>query len=141
MPVFNFSCFELSSLSRLRFVDALFLLVAGKLLKQHFTFSFQKIFGASVHPKYCGWFALRAVVIFKSITWPELLQPSPPDLLKTDQQKIDFLEKFNFHWQDWSFRDVFEPIEKYSELQKLYFETIPSERKDLVKHWIDVCLI
>ena len=102
---------------------------------------FQKIFGACVHPRYCGWFALRAVLIFKSILVPDLPRFEPPDILNTDAQRIDFLERFNFHWQDWTFRDVFEPLERYSDLQKLYFETVPKQRQELVKRWIDTGVV
>ena len=44
------------------------------------------------------------------------------------------LEKFNFNWQDWSYRDVTgeEVTEKYSEMQQQYFATEPSKRFELI---------
>lgn len=47
--------------------------------------------------------------------------------------KIELLNRYNFHWQDWSFRDIFEPIERYSELQKQYFRAKPAERGPIIE--------
>jgi len=88
----------------------------------------QKIFGVSVHQKYGGWFALRGILIFKDLLAPGLQPKEPVDCVRTREKRIELLEKFNFNWQDWSYRDVFEGDveERYSEQQKLYFETEPS---------------
>lgn len=37
----------------------------------------KKIFGVSLHPKFGGWFAFRAVVILKNVTCKELKQKEP----------------------------------------------------------------
>jgi len=36
-------------------------------------------------------------------------------------------------WQDWSYRDIVEPIERYSQLQRDYFNTPPADRKALIE--------
>ena len=93
----------------------------------------QKIFGMSIHPKYGGWFAFRGVAIFKNIKVPDLPQIEPPDVLPTDEMKIDALNRFNGNWQDWTFRDVIPVESKYSEEQKEYFATLPKDRKQLIE--------
>jgi len=93
----------------------------------------QKIFGVSLHPKYVGWFALRGVMIFKNLKVPELIRSPPVDILLDDEKKVKLLNLYNLNWQDWRFRDVVEPIERYSELQKNYFNTPPAERKAFIK--------
>ncbi|XP_033738116.1 methylmalonic aciduria and homocystinuria type C protein homolog [Pecten maximus] len=93
----------------------------------------QKIFGVSVHPKYGGWFALRGVLIFKAITCPELVQTTPPDVIPDRDTRIELLERFNMHWQDWTYRDIIPVTEKYSEQQKEYFATKPGERQAIVQ--------
>jgi methylmalonic aciduria homocystinuria type C protein len=92
----------------------------------------KKIHGVSVHPKYGGWFAMRGVLIFKDVLVPSLPKTEPTDVVKGDEKKIELLEKFNFHWQNWSFRDIVPAISKYSEQQKKYFATLPANRKDLL---------
>lgn len=94
----------------------------------------KKIFGVSMHSKYGGWFAFRGVLIFKDLLVPELQPKEPIDCVSTREQRIDLLEKFNFSWQDWSYRDVTgkEVIEKYSERQQQYFATEPSKRFELI---------
>lgn len=97
------------------------------------TFAFQKIYGVCIHPKYGGWFALRGVLIFTDVLCPQLEEKLCEDLLPSDEQKKDLLGKYNDHWQDWSFRDVFPVEERYSEEQKTYFATPPGERQELVQ--------
>lgn len=92
----------------------------------------RKIYGVSVHPKYGGWFAFRGTMIFKDLLVPTLEKKKVVDKL-TNEQKISLLEKFNYHWQDWSYRDVFPVEEKYSDLQKKYFDTKPADRFKLVE--------
>ena len=92
----------------------------------------QKIYGVSVHPVLGGWFALRGVLIFKDVQAPDLPQKQPPDVLPDDKSRIEVLERFNFSWQDWTFRDVVEPKEKYSDEQKQYFATAPKERLKMI---------
>ena len=94
----------------------------------------QKILGVSIHPKYGGWFALRGVLILKGVEDPDMERKQPPDVLPDDATKIEVLNRFNDHWQDWSFRDVIPVQDKYSNDQKLYFETKPGERKALINN-------
>jgi hypothetical protein len=63
---------------------------------------------------------------------PDLPFVPPRDVLETDEKKIEVLEKFNYNWKDWAYRDVIQPKERYSEEQKQYFATLPSERKQIV---------
>lgn len=93
---------------------------------------FQKIYGVCIHPQYGGWFAIRALLLFPNIEVPSLLQNAPMDCVTTEEKRIELLENFNFHWRDWSYRDIIEVKEKYSEEQKTYFATPPAERLKLL---------
>lgn len=96
----------------------------------------KKIFGVSMHPKFGGWFAFRAVLIFKDLRAPSsMVQTPPPDCVPTPEMKVELLRRFNECWQDWTFRDVSsEPIqERYSKKQKLYFRTLPKDRMSVIK--------
>jgi methylmalonic aciduria homocystinuria type C protein len=95
--------------------------------------SLQKITGVSIHPRFGGWFALRGVIIFKSVLVPELERRDPPDVVRGDEQRIELLERFNFRWRDWSYRDIIVAEDSYSELQKEYFITPPKERGPLIR--------
>lgn len=97
-----------------------------------FLFFFQKIFGVSIHPKYGGWFALRGVLIFKDVQCPELEQKVPVDIVPEMSQRQELLERFNFRWKDWTFRDIIDVEKKYSEIQKQYFATAPKDRFELL---------
>ena len=91
----------------------------------------KRIYGVSNHPKYGGWFGFRGALIFKDLLASFLEYKEPTDFL-TQQQKIELLERFNFNWKDWTFRDVRnDSNEKYSELQQKYFQMKPVERKQL----------
>lgn len=93
----------------------------------------KKLFGVSIHPKYGGWFAFRGVIIFRDVQYAELEQTLPKDILGSDENKIDLLNRFNGNWRDWSFRDVV-PVEgRYSDEQKLYFATLPGQRGAIVE--------
>jgi len=92
----------------------------------------QKIYGVSVHPKYGGWFALRGVMIFGNVLCKDLPMKKPIDIVGSEQKKIELLEKFNTSWKDWSFRDVVPTEEQYSQLQRIYFQTKPEDRKQLL---------
>lgn len=60
----------------------------------------QKMFGVCVHPRFGGWFAIRALLVFGGMTvGPELVQPAPPDCVPCREDRIRLLEAFNFHWQ------------------------------------------
>ncbi len=97
----------------------------------------ERIYGVSMHPKYGGWFALRGVLIFKDILVPDLEQKEPIDCVPTDEMKIDVLHKYNTCWKDWTFREVCVNAikERYSEEQKLYFETPPKGRHKLIMQY------
>ena len=98
----------------------------------------QRLFGVSVHPKYGGWFALRGVMIFKDLLASGLVQQQPVDCVSSREGRIELLEKFNFHWRDWSYRDVTDCtiVERYSEDQRTYFATEPCKRFELIKRWL-----
>ena len=60
----------------------------------------QKMYGVCVHPKFGGWFAIRALLVFGGVTvGSELVQPAPPDCVPSREDRIQLLEAFNFHWQ------------------------------------------
>ncbi|XP_066482149.1 cyanocobalamin reductase / alkylcobalamin dealkylase [Tiliqua scincoides] len=92
----------------------------------------KKIYGVCIHPQYGGWFAIRALLLFPHVEVPFLLQNAPVDCVPTEEKRIELLEKFNFHWRDWSYRDIIEVKERYSEEQKTYFATPPAERLKLL---------
>lgn len=93
----------------------------------------QKMYGVCIHPRYGGWFAIRGVLVFRNIEVPEFEQRLPPDVIPDNQKRIELLEQFNFNYQDWKFRDAVFPAERYSEQQREYFITPPSERTKLIE--------
>ncbi|GAB6028948.1 hypothetical protein CHUAL_004743 [Chamberlinius hualienensis] len=93
----------------------------------------KKINGVCVHPKYGGWFAMRGVLIFNNLLCPDLEKSLPVDCVPSNDKRIILLEKFNYNWQEWSYRDIIDVELKYSPLQKLYFETKPANRRRLLK--------
>ncbi|XP_029285031.1 cyanocobalamin reductase / alkylcobalamin dealkylase isoform X1 [Cottoperca gobio] len=96
----------------------------------------KKMFGVCVHPRFGGWFAIRALLVFGGVTIDsEMVQPLPPDCVPSRESKIELLEAFNFHWQDWSYRDIVRPVQIYSQKQKDYFSTLPAERFALLQTW------
>ena len=93
----------------------------------------ERVFGVAVHPRYGGWFALRGVLIFDELRAGAGLQwAEPPDPVTSREKRVELLEKFNKHWQDWSYRDVLsegsEVAERYSTEQQSYFGTEPQKR-------------
>ena len=97
------------------------------------------IYGVSVHPQYGGWFALRGVLIFHGVLAPGLVQRTPVDCVTSREQRIELLEKFNYTWQDYGYRDVIDVgsiKERYSEKQRTYFSTEPRDRFELVQKWL-----
>lgn len=93
---------------------------------------FQNVFGVCIHPKYGGWFAIRGVIIFKSVLCPHLQQTEPVDCVPQQEERVKLLELFTNHWKDWRYRDII-PVEKrYSEDQKQYFATAPKDRTSLI---------
>ena len=92
-----------------------------------------KQLGICIHPKFGGWFAMRAVLVFNGLTSSSLTQRQPKDVLSSDQQKEELLKEFNQNWKEWKYRDVIPVNKKYSDLQIKYFSLKPSERKSLIK--------
>ncbi|XP_006899053.1 PREDICTED: methylmalonic aciduria and homocystinuria type C protein [Elephantulus edwardii] len=88
----------------------------------------QHISGVCIHPRFGGWFAIRGVLLLPGIEVPDLLPTKPLDCVPTRAERITLLEGFNFHWQDWTYRDAVTPQERYSEEQKAYFSTPPAQR-------------
>ncbi|CAI8020662.1 Cyanocobalamin reductase / alkylcobalamin dealkylase [Geodia barretti] len=84
------------------------------------------MYGVSVHPKYGGWFALRGVLIFNGLLAPGLVEKPPIDCVSSSRdQRIKLLEKFNYSWQDYGYRDVVDGghvEDRYSERQKRTFQ-------------------
>ncbi|XP_054912160.1 cyanocobalamin reductase / alkylcobalamin dealkylase [Poeciliopsis prolifica] len=96
----------------------------------------RKMFGVCIHPSFGGWFAIRALLVFEDVTvGSELVQPDPPDCVASREDRIKLLEAFNFHWQDWTYRDIVPVGQTYSERQKEYFSTPPAQRLALLRSW------
>lgn len=101
-------------------------------LKEQICF-IQKICGVCYHPAYGGWFGLRGVLIFKEIQCPHLQQSEPQDVIPSPEKRVELLNKFNFHWQDWTFRDLIPVRKRYSQEQMIYFSTKPKDRAKLIE--------
>lgn len=85
--------------------------------------------GVCIHPKYGGWFALRAVLIFKTLKYPLLPRVRATDPFNGDEAlAVDVLQRFNNSWQDNTYRNVIPVVEMYSPLQQSYFHTLPKDR-------------
>ncbi|KAG7263345.1 hypothetical protein CRUP_027927, partial [Coryphaenoides rupestris] len=96
----------------------------------------KKKFGVCIHPRFGGWFAIRALLVFEGIqVGCEQVQPRPPDCVASREARIRLLEDFNFRWQDWSYRDAVSPVQRYSQRQKEYFSTRPALRPALLAAW------
>lgn len=96
----------------------------------------QKMFGVCIHPRLGGWFAIRALLVFRHvIAGPELKRPVPVDCVKSREERIELLERFNLRWQDGTYRDIVPTEEQYSQQQKDYFWTAPGERVALLRQW------
>lgn len=92
------------------------------------------IYGVSMHPKYGGWFAFRGALIFRTALAPQLTRRFPVDCVPSHEMRLKLFDEFNHHWREWSYRDVIQgQVEKrYSEEQKIYFATLPSNRHELI---------
>ncbi|KAF4099142.1 hypothetical protein G5714_019268 [Onychostoma macrolepis] len=96
----------------------------------------KKMFGVCIHPRLGGWFAIRALLVFKDVqVGEELQQKDPPDCVCSQEDRIELLERFNFRWQDWSYRDIIPTEESYSPQQREYFLTHPGQRGALLGQW------
>ena len=96
-----------------------------------------KVFPVCLHPKYGGWFALRGVLIFENarVNDSYLQKKNPPEILNSQNEISKLLHEYNHNWKNWNYRDIgMQPdIERYSDLQKTYFETEPSARNCLLE--------
>ncbi|XP_023650301.2 cyanocobalamin reductase / alkylcobalamin dealkylase [Paramormyrops kingsleyae] len=96
----------------------------------------RKIFGVCIHPRLGGWFAVRALLVFPGLeVGVELQQRPPPDCVPSQESRVELLERFNFHWRDWSYRDIIPADQSYSEEQQMYFSTPPGQREVLLREW------
>uniref|UniRef100_A0A8C5Q235 Cyanocobalamin reductase / alkylcobalamin dealkylase n=1 Tax=Leptobrachium leishanense TaxID=445787 RepID=A0A8C5Q235_9ANUR len=95
----------------------------------------KKMFGVCIHPRFGGWFAIRAVLVFSDVRAPSLEQLLPIDCIPSREDRIQLLEDFNLRWRDGKYRDVLPPEERYSAEQILYFATPPAERFKLLEEW------
>ncbi|KAJ8388432.1 hypothetical protein AAFF_G00133080 [Aldrovandia affinis] len=96
----------------------------------------KKMFGVCIHPKLGGWFAIRALLVFPCVVvGEELQQRPPPDCVPSQESRVELLEKFNFHWRDWSYRDIVPTAERYSQKQQAYFSIPPGQRSALLRQW------
>lgn len=90
----------------------------------------------SLHPKYGGYFAYRAVLIFPEVILPpDFKEQRAPMLLTTIEKQDEAVRLYNDHWWEGKFRDCGDPVEKYSPLQLKYFSSLPKDRWDIIKHW------
>ncbi|XP_069550899.1 cyanocobalamin reductase / alkylcobalamin dealkylase [Brachyistius frenatus] len=96
----------------------------------------KKMFGVCVHPRFGGWFAIRALLVFGDETVGSgLVQPVPPDSVSSREDRIQLLEDYNLRWQDWSYRNIVRPVQTYSQKQRDYFSTPPAQRSALLRSW------
>ena len=96
----------------------------------------QKMFGVCIHPRLGGWFAIRALVVFRDVqAGPELRQTDPVNCVGSREERIELLERFNLRWQDGTYRDIIPAEERYSQQQRDYFWTAPGERIALLRQW------
>ena len=94
----------------------------------------KKYFPVCHHPVWGGWFALRGVLILPNIQTELPRPPRTPPL--SDNLAVELLTLYNESWRDWRWRDVGrvqpEEREKYSDLQRKYFDTPPAKRWEIL---------
>lgn len=95
-----------------------------------------KVFGVCIHPRYGGWFALRGVLIFKSVQSPSLAKTAPIDCVPDNDRRVKLLDLFNNHWRDSRYRDIIKVDKRYSDDQQNYFGTLPKDRSPLIQSLI-----
>lgn len=92
--------------------------------------------GVSIHPKFGGWFAFRAVLVFPRIQVEKGsgldVQVDPLDLLTSEEEKEALITSFIQDWKSAEYRNVIQPVNVYSERQKRYFDTKPKHRIPLL---------
>ena len=92
--------------------------------------------GLSLHPKYGGHFAFRAVLVFPKLHLPkDFVEVAPAMVLDTEDKQKEALDLFNLHWRDGRFRDCGCSGEQYGELQIKFYSVPPAERWNLLRHW------
>ncbi len=94
-----------------------------------------KAYPVCVHPRFGGWFAIRAVAVLPGVEDPAMARPAAPLPDLTQGEIAEVLRLYNDEWRDWRFRDaaVARPEERYSTLQMEYFATEPAKRWNIVK--------
>lgn len=95
----------------------------------------KRLLGVSIHPRYGGWFAFRAVLIFHDVSVPDLQRRQPVDVVCSDEQRKNLVRLFNFSWRDGRYRDIINVEERYSVRQQEYFNTLPAYRWQLIEKW------
>lgn len=94
------------------------------------------MFGVCIHPRFGGWFAIRALLVLMGVEVGEALQQvAPPNCVRSREARIELLEKFNLCWRDWTYRDIIPTEERYSPQQREYFLTPPDQRGELLRQW------
>lgn len=88
----------------------------------------RRLWGVSLHPQFGGWFAFRCVMLFPEVmTDKEWRQQPPPDVVPDLKDKLSLLISFNDDWRSAKYRDFIPVQQKYSLLQKQYFDTKPGK--------------
>ena len=89
-----------------------------------------KIYPVCLHPRFGGWFALRAVIILPQIQAQNLKMKEPLEILPNSDQISELLNLYNHHWKDNRFRDCGPKIqERYSDVQQNYFALSPGNQR------------
>ncbi|GAB1608553.1 methylmalonic aciduria and homocystinuria type C protein homolog isoform X2 [Argonauta hians] len=100
------------------------------------------IFGHAIHPRYGGFIRIPGVIVFKNIQLPEDdICPTPPDVLPTDEMKIEMLNEVNTNWKSWKFASISHVEKNYTSEAIKYFSTYGAERKSLIKKIKRICEI
>jgi len=91
-----------------------------------------KLYGASLHPIYGGFFAFRGAIFMPSVTCTDLVEKEPIEVFKGDQDQIlNFLTLFSKF--EATYRDVIPVGKRYSMEQVQFFNTAPECR---ILHWV-----
>ena len=89
-----------------------------------------KIYPVCLHPRFGGWFALRAVIVLPQIQAQNLKLKDPLDILPNKDEISELLNLYNHHWRDNRFRDCGPKVEeKYSKTQQDYFAISPGNQR------------
>jgi len=98
----------------------------------------KKLYGVCIHPKFGGWFAIRGIIVFTELQYEGLVYKPPVNCIPEPDKQLELLKRFNHNWKDASYRDIIEVKEKYSSLQREYFETLPKNRGAIIKKLLDI---